>query len=157
MVRYGLRVADSRTGRGLFAERSYTAGELIMHLDGPRYDRDDPIHQTDAGANLLQTGWRTYILLEDPAVFANHSCNPNAGITGNRHLIAIRPIEPGDEICFDYSTTMAENFWTMECRCGDPGCRKVVGDFRHLPREIQIRYLNLGVVQKFIASRYRPS
>lgn len=146
-----LRVAPCNVGRGLFAERAFAPGELILNLEGVRYDRDHPIHLTEFGANLLQTGWRTYIMLEAPAVFANHSCNPNAGIQGNRRMVAIRPIAPGDEICFDYSTTMAENYWTMKCRCGDPICRGVVEDFRKLPVEIQARYLDLGVVQRFIA------
>mgnify|MGYP001827259750 CR=1 FL=1 len=146
-----VRVGSCGLGRGLFAGRGYDPGELILVLCGARYGRDDPIHGTPGGANLLQTGWRTYILLEPPGVFANHSCNPNAGIRGNRRLVAIRPIAAGDEIRFDYSTTMAENFWTMPCRCGDPACRGVVEDFARLPRLIQDRYLRLGIVQGFIA------
>ena len=154
MARESLRIANCSIGRGLFAGRAFAPGELILNLGGSRYDRDHPIHATSWGANLLQTGWRTYILLESPGVFANHSCNPNAGIRSNRRLVAIRPIAPDDEICFDYSTTMDENFWTMSCRCGDPDCRGVVEDFKKLPPEIRARYLALGVVQKFIASRY---
>ena len=150
-----LRIARSNTGHGLFAGRPFAPGDLILTLRGPRYDRDHPIHGTPGGANLLQTGWRTYILLESPGVFANHSCNPNAGIRGNRRLVAIRRIDPDDEIRFDYSTTMAEDYWTLECSCGDPLCRRQVRDFKYLPQEIQARYLDLGVVQKFIARRYR--
>ena len=149
-----LRVAECHTGRGLFAGRAYGPGDLILVFGGPRFDRDHAIHETESGANLLQTGWRTYILPAPPGVFANHSCNPNAGIRGNRRLVAIRPIAPGDEIRFDYSTTMAENNWTMPCRCGEPGCRGVVTDFRHLPPVVRARYLKLEVVQKFIASRF---
>lgn len=149
-----LTVADCPVGRGLFAGRQYASGELILVLEGPRYDRDHPIHGTDLGANLLQTGWRTYILLGAPGVFANHSCHPNAGIAGNRRLVAIAPIAPGDEIRFDYSTTMAENYWTMPCLCGENSCRGLVTDFKDLPPAIRSRYLRLGVVQKFIACRY---
>lgn len=150
-----LRVDNCSIGRGLFAGRIFMPGELILNLRGRRYGREDPIHLTASGANLLQTGWRTYILLEAPGVFANHSCCPNAGIRGNRKLVAIRLIMPGDEIRFDYSTTMAENFWTMPCLCGAPGCRKVVEDFSRLPTGIQDYYLDLGVVQGFIAHKYR--
>jgi len=149
-----LRIAECRHGRGLFAARAFIPGELILNLSGSRYGREHPIHDTARGANLLQTGWRTYIMLESPGVYANHSCNPNAGIQGNRNLVAIRPIASGDEICFDYSTTMAENFWTMPCCCGELCCRGVVEDFGKLPREIRTRYLALGVVQRFIARRY---
>lgn len=149
-----LRVADCSIGRGLFACRAFAPGELILKLGGDHYHRSDPIHETEGGANLLQTGWRSYILLEAPGVFANHSCDPNAGIMANRRLVAIRPIRPNDEICFDYSTTMAENFWTMKCCCGAPFCRGVVRDFKELPPELRRRYLQLGVVQQFIAGTY---
>lgn len=142
-----------RLGRGLFAVRDFEPGEIILRLHGPRYGRNDPIHDTPFGANLLQTGWRTYILLDPPGVFANHSCNPNAGVRDSRTLVAIRAITAGDEICFDYSTTMAENFWTMACACGDPACRGVVEDFEKLPPELQRYYIELDIVQRFIARR----
>lgn len=138
-------------GKGLFAARDYEPGDIILHLAGPAVGREDPIHFTEAGANLLQTGPRSYILLGPPGVFANHSCDPNAGIKANRHLVAIKSITRGQEIRFDYSTTMAEDFWTLECRCGSPRCRGTVTDFRLLPTEVKRRYLELGVVQKFIA------
>ncbi len=153
----GVAVGNCDLGRGLFAARPFAAGELILKLTGPRYDRNDPIHKTPEGANLLQTGWRTYILLQHPGVFANHSCDPNAGIRHNRLLVAIREILPGQEINFDYSTTMAENFWTMPCRCGASNCRGLITDFMNLPREVQDHYLQLGIVQGFIACRSRAS
>ncbi|HPF35162.1 MAG TPA: SET domain-containing protein-lysine N-methyltransferase [Candidatus Krumholzibacteria bacterium] len=151
----GVEVRPCAIGRGLFALRAFAPGELILRLDGPRYEREDPIHATEQGANLLQTGRRTYILLTDPAVFANHSCDPNAGVVENRKLVAIRAIEPEDEITFDYSTTMEEDFWTLECRCGAENCRGKVTDFRNLPEPLRRRYLDLGVVQGFIAVRER--
>lgn len=152
-----VRVGPSNTGTGLFAARTFAAGERILLLHGLRFEREDPIHLTDKGANLLQTGRRTYILLEPPGVYANHSCDPNAGIAGNRALVALRDIPAGEEIRFDYSTTMDEDFWTMECRCGAATCRGVVGDFKTLPPEVQARYLERGVVQGFIARRARAA
>ena len=148
------RVDLCSLGRGLFAARNYRAGELIMVLRGPRRERDDPLHDTPDGANLLQTGQRSYILLGPPGVFANHSCEPNAGIHGNRRLVAIRDIDAGDEIRFDYSTTMDEDLWTMPCRCGAPTCRGVVTDFKLLPETVRRHYLDLGIVQGFIARRW---
>jgi hypothetical protein len=142
-------------GRGLFAARDYQPGQTILNLAGPQVGREDPIHQTEAGANLLQTGPRSYILLGPPGVFANHSCDPNAGIKANRKLVAIKPIARDEEIRFDYSTTMAEDYWTLECRCGSPLCRGTVTDFRLLPEDVKRRYLELGVVQGFIARAER--
>ncbi len=142
-------------GAGLFAARPIRRrARPFCPCAGSRYRRDDPIHDSERGANLLQTGYRTYVLLEPPAVFANHSCDPNAGVVDSRRLVALRDIAPGQEIRFDYSTTMDENFWTMRCRCGVPGCRGTIGDFQALPPEVRRRYLDLGVVPRFIAWRY---
>jgi hypothetical protein len=102
MKRDSVRVADCSIGRGLFAERHFKRGDLILNLGGPRYDRAHPIHGTEGGANLIQTGWRTYIMPDSPGVFTNHSCNPNAGIASKRRLVAIRHIAPGDEILFHH-------------------------------------------------------
>lgn len=150
-----LEIAPCPLGYGLFAMRSFRPGDLILRLFGPRFGREDPIHFTQNGANLLQTGQRSYILLDPPGVFANHSCEPNAGVMANRRLVAIRPIAVGQEIRYDYSTTMDEDFWTMACHCGASTCRGVVTDFRLLPPETKERYLALGVVQRFIARAER--
>jgi hypothetical protein len=141
-------------GRGLFALRPYRPGETILYFAGQRVDADDPLHALAEGANLLQTGRRTYILPEPPGLFANHSCDPNAGIVHNRQLVAIKAIAAGEEIRFDYSTTMDEDGWTMACACGESACRGLVTDFRTLPHEVRRRYLELGVVPGFIARRY---
>jgi len=150
-----LRVADCPLGRGLFAVDGFRENERILVLKGPRYGREDPIHETEEGANLLQTGRRSYILLRELGVFANHSCDPNAGIRSNRHLVAIRDIAAGEEIRFDYSTTMDEDFWTMDCCCGSQSCRGLIRDFHTLPPALRQRYLDLDVVQGFIARRAR--
>ena len=65
-------------------------------------------------------------------------------------MIALRDIEAGEEIRFDYSTCMSERLWTMRCRCGEANCRGIVRDFHDLPAEIRRRYLAAGIVQRFI-------
>lgn len=148
-------VAECSVGRGVFAARRIKVGEMIVRFRGKRVDLDDPLHHTPQAANLLQTGKTTYILPEAPAVLVNHSCRPNAGLMGNRRLVALRDIGEDEEIRFDYSTTMADGLWTMECRCGEPTCRRLVTDFYLLPREVRGHYLTRGVVQGFIACHYR--
>lgn len=148
-------VAACDVGLGVFAARELAPGQTILVFRGPRVEHDDPIHHTPLGANLLQTGARTYIMPEPPGVLVNHSCDPNAGLIGNRRLIALRPIAAGQEIRYDYSTTMADGLWSLACLCGAPHCRRTVRDFRELPPEVRDRYLGLGVVQGFIARRVR--
>jgi hypothetical protein len=92
----------------------------------------------------IQIGPNQYIDTQPPGVFANHSCAPNAGIRNDRDLLALRDIPTGEEIRYDYSTTMDEKSFTVACRCGPPGCRQVVTDFAELPAGIQEYYLSRG-------------
>jgi len=101
----------------------------------------------------IQVGPDRYIDTLAPGVFANHSCAPNAGVRNDRDLVALRDIPPGEEIRYDYSTTMDEKSFTMVCRCGAPGCRQVVTDFADLPAAIQDFYLSQRLVMSFIARR----
>ena len=101
----------------------------------------------------LQIGPNEYIDSQEPGVLVNHACFPNAGIRNDRFLMAIQDILPGQEIFFDYSTTMDEDNWTLECKCGSPNCRHIIKDFRYLPIDVQRKYLKLNIVQSFIAKK----
>jgi SET domain-containing protein len=70
--------------------------------------------------------------------FMNHSCDPNAAIRG-REVVAIRRIEPWEQITFDYNTTEFEMAEPFDCRCGtDRGVGQVAG-FRLLDRHARER------------------
>ena len=144
-------VADCDVGKGLFAAREFLPGERILLLTGQRIGLADAIAKGDRECDAMQVGPAEYLDLEAPGVYTNHSCDPNAGIMHDHQLVALRPIRRGEEIRFDYSTTMDEDRWTMACDCRSPHCRRVVEDFELLPDHVQSRYLSLGVVQTFIA------
>ncbi|MBI2573367.1 SET domain-containing protein-lysine N-methyltransferase [Candidatus Woesearchaeota archaeon] len=58
--------------------------------------------------------------------FVNHSCNPNAGIHGQIFLVAMREIEAGEEITFDYAVVLADiapQDCEFDCHCGAISCR----------------------------------
>lgn len=146
----GIYVAQCDVGKGVFAARPFAPGEYILRFAGPRTDSRDPIHYTPQGANLLQVGTTAYILPRPRGLYVNHSCEPNAGLRGTRTLVAVRHIAVGEEIRFDYSTTMAEDLWTMECMCHAESCRRVIRDFHLLPETQQSQYLALGIVPRFV-------
>jgi len=62
----------------------------------------------------------------EPADYVNHSCDPNCGfLDSSVILVAMRDIEPGEEITFDYAMTgtlagMGDEF---DCTCGATLCR----------------------------------
>jgi hypothetical protein len=141
-------VAPGLAGTGVFVDRAYARGEVVLDIHGP-------IH---SGAELDVIGFRPgyplqieldqYMVVVEPFVFCNHCCDPNGGITPDLKLVAVRDIAAGEEVCFDYSSTMLEdNSWTMECGCKTAKCRGKVEDFDRLPAEAQ-RYLleHVGVM-----------
>ena len=141
-------------GRGLFATKLIKKGEQILKFTGPIISLEEALLKpTNKLSCPLQIGPTEYIDIQEPGVLANHSCSPNAGIKNDYYLVAIEDILRGKEIFYDYSTTMDKDNWTLECKCGSPNCRHIIGDFRHLPSEVQKRYLDLNIVQSFIATK----
>jgi SET domain-containing protein len=137
------------TGRGVFAALLIPADSVIMSYTGPllRY------HQTTSATLALQIGPDLYIGESGQADdFVNHSCQPNAGmrIDGTDvQLIALRDIPPGEQITFDYSTTMDEDDFEFDCLCGSQECRGKIRDFKHLPAELREAYARRGIVPEY--------
>ena len=140
-------------GLGLFAARPLQAGERILDFRGPLIDFAATVAKGDRECDALQIGPDLYLDLEDPGRYANHSCDPNAGVRNDGvTLVAVRPIRPGEEIRFDYSTTMDDDHWAMECSCGSPRCRGRVLDFRWLPNPRKLEYIAMGIVPSFLVA-----
>ncbi|MGO9411037.1 MAG: SET domain-containing protein [Spirochaetia bacterium] len=145
-----LVVRSATHGRGVFTEELIRVGARIIRFTGPflRYE------QTSASTYALQIGPDLYIGASggfDDLV--NHSCEPNAGlrIEGTTvDLYAVRDIEAGEEILFDYSTTLDEDDFTMRCQCGAPSCRGTIGDGKYLPEDLWRKYLSLGIIPEYV-------
>lgn len=58
--------------------------------------------------------------------FFNHSCNPNAGFSGQITLVAMRHIQKGEEITFDYAMCESDSHYRIRCICRIEQCRKVI-------------------------------
>jgi len=151
----GVYVAQGVSGPGIFAARDLAEGDLLFRFSGAIITLSQAIAKREAGRKVLQIAPPTYIDLEPPGAFANHSCEPNAGLRDLVCGFALRSIATGEEIFFDYSATMSEQNWTMTCRCGSPICRGVIADFHDLPPDLQRRYIDMRIVQPFIVAEWR--
>ena len=58
-------------------------------------------------------------------IFSNHSCEPNIGVLGQIVFVAMRDIEPGEELTHDWATTDDDDY-TLACNCGAAACRKTL-------------------------------
>ena len=64
------------------------------------------------------------VLCWDHARFVNHSCEPTCLSAGYDFEIAIRDIQPGEELTDDYGTlNLREDF---VCACSSPRCRQII-------------------------------
>jgi hypothetical protein len=150
-------VTDCTLGKGVFAAVPIRRGEVIFTFEGRVISLEEVLAKGEQQSNPIQIGAQTYLDIESPGVYINHSCDPNAGIRNDTILVALRDIARDEQICFDYSTSMSENLWTMECKCFRPQCRGLIQDFHYLPEELKARYLSLGIVQTFIVWQWRET
>ncbi|MFH0713194.1 MAG: SET domain-containing protein [Candidatus Micrarchaeota archaeon] len=151
----GLVLRKTKNGKGAFATRLFKAEEEILEFKGKLFSYSElPVPYNSVEDHFVQVGPKLYLGpsggIDD---FVNHSCDPNAGLRflGRKFvLVAIRDITAGEEVTFDYSTTMDEDEWELQCNCGSKKCRRVIRDFKYLPREIQKKYISAKVVPEFI-------
>jgi len=159
-------VEDSRFGKGCYATMPIREGETICFFTGEETTWKESEIRYIKGLDRLddpfQISETKYLELYEPYIYFNHSCNPNSGFRGENEMIAIRDINPGKEITYDYSTVTWDDRWArihgawiMECRCEEENCRKIVGDFLTIPGPQRIEYLKLGVVPNFIIKKIK--
>lgn len=150
-----LEVRPTRFGKGVFARKEFLPGEKILQFRGRIYSKKEYLSKVNPEkCHYMQIDSEVFLgPTTSPDNFVNHCCEPNAGlkvVNGKAFLVAINSIHVDQEITFDYSTSMAEDHWEMDCACGVPACRSRVRDFKYIPKEVQTRYLQLGIVPDFV-------
>jgi hypothetical protein len=125
------RIGRSRTGLGLFATKPIKKGAKIVRYFGPLLDsrkkKDDAIENK----YLFELNGRWTIdgsVRENIARYINHACKPNAesDVSARKRKVVIRAIkniEPGDEINYDYGTDYFKAYLKpIGCKCA--ACEK---------------------------------
>lgn len=148
----GLKVVRSSIhGYGIIALRPIAEGATIMEGDGVPYHIDDDFDDTYAlimysGEEGAGDDPSMLLDLTDQTRWINHSCDPNTEVdvrydpstdTGVAWWIALRDIEPGEELTYDYAfdPSVAE-----PCACGSRQCRGVIVDadfIDQLPKKLR--------------------
>jgi SET domain-containing protein len=143
-------VQPSRFGKGLFAQNNIKAKTVICNITGVPLSFAETVLLGEKESHSLQVYKDKYVLCDPPFLYSNHSCNPNCAINNKMQLYARKNISVGEELLWDYSTSMLERHWTMQCYCNNKNCRSVVIDFDLLPYDIQEKYLKENIVLPFI-------
>src|SRR5215510_459744 len=120
------RIGRSRTGLGLFANKPIKKGTRIIRYFGPLLDCNKEEDDAIENKYLFQLTNRWTIdgaVRENIARYINHSCKPNAESDvkprkGKVFIVAIKNIEPGEEINYDYGTEyFKEYIKPIGCLC----------------------------------------
>ncbi len=131
-------------GWGVFALEPIAEGCLVLPIEGQILRGSDLTDDLLA----LQIGEDEWLasdgtLLDD---MVNHSCSPNVGFRdGQPILYALRDIQPGEEICWDYSTSISEPGWSMICCCGSSQCRGIIRPWPELTRDDRQRLRSIAL------------
>jgi hypothetical protein len=120
------RVGRSKTGLGLFATKPIKKGSKIIRYFGPMLDcykkKDDAVENK----YLFQITKRWTVdgsVRKNIARYINHACKPNAesdvSVRKRKIIIrAIKNIEPGEEINYDYGTDYFKEYLKpIGCKC----------------------------------------
>lgn len=120
------RIGRSKTGLGLFATKPIKKGDKIIRYIGPMLDcrkkKDDAVENK----YLFQITKRWTVdgsVRKNIARYINHACKPNAESDVSKKKLrivirAIKDIEPGEEINYDYGTEYFKEFLKpIGCKC----------------------------------------
>ena len=131
-------------GWGSFATAPIIKGETVAafggwvmthaQLESLSLDRQHRSIQIDADLYLVSDE------TPEPGDMLNHSCEPNCGLAGSQILVAMRDIEPGEELSFDYAMCDASDYDEFRCLCGTTTCRGVVSGSDWRSPELQAKY-----------------
>ena len=120
------RVGRSRTGLGLFATKPIKKGSKIIRYFGPLLDSKKKEEDAIENKYLFELTNRWTIdgsVRKNVARYINHACRPNAesDVKPRKRKVfirAIKNIEPGEEINYDYGTDYFKAYLKpIGCKC----------------------------------------
>jgi len=87
----------------------------------------------------------------------NHSCEPNAGFNGQIFLVAMRDIDPGEEVTFDYAMVLGGgDSYKLDCLCGKNACRKEITNEDWKNPKLQEKYRG-GYFQWYLEEKIKKA
>lgn len=108
------RIGRSRTGLGLFATKEIAKGSTIIRYWGPKISSKLADEMENKYLFEINSRWTVDgSIRRNTARYINHACKPNAesDVIGHKIIIrAIKVIQPGDEITYDYGKNYFNTF-----------------------------------------------
>lgn len=150
-----VRIAEEKGGYAVYAAEPISKGELLVMWSGTLVDgtKLDTLPNAFRRHSLQVEDDLFLVSLTDcePADYVNHSCNPNAGLSGQISLVSMRDIQAGEEITYDYAMSDGSDYDEFPCSCGAPQCRGHVGGKDWRNEALWVRYA--GYYSPYLAGR----
>jgi uncharacterized protein len=131
-------------GWGSFAVEPISRGETVAGFGGFTVTRSAldalPVERQGRSLQVDDDLYLVSAVSAEPGDLVNHSCEPNCGIVGSILVVAMRDIEPGEELSFDYAMADASDYDEFTCECGASSCRITVTGSDWRDPELQERY-----------------
>jgi SET domain-containing protein len=124
---------------GCYTTAFIASGSKVIEYTGPRIskDRADELYADSPTTYLFGLGnGATVIDGHGTAMFLNHSCDPNCETDekdGHIWIRAIRDIEPGEELVYDYNLYDGDES-PATCNCGANDCRQTMYSHAEIKR-----------------------
>lgn len=138
-------IGNTNKGKGVIAIEAIQKDELIAVFDGEVYFAESESKLPDISGDYACPFHKYWYRDGKPSSYSrrmNHSCEPNCGIKNLFQIVAMRTIQPGEELTFDYGMICNSDWENPEgkCLCGSPNCRGKILPYRKLPESVKDGY-----------------
>jgi hypothetical protein len=98
----------------------------------------------------IQSGSNQHItLVPEFLQYCNHSCYPNIFFDIDKmQIIALKDIEPNEELCFFYPSTELDMAQPFVCFCGSKDCLQNIKGAKYLPVHVLAKYRLTHFIQQ---------
>lgn len=167
----GIVLKDCGYGYGMFASKSFKAGETLYRKNYTLISDEERtfLIRTNQGDFKISTATHSVIMGKGKRALytfdahINHSCNPNTYSKTTPEMVtnceydqvASKDIKEGDELTCDYNLfdyyCPEKNI--VECHCGSDNCRKSITGFKGLPLSEQLELLprvDISIQEQFL-------
>ena len=128
-----LRFISDEVGYGVFATALIRRGTITwvrddfdILLSKEKFEQLEPVYRTLADKYAYLDAEGVYVLCWYIAKYVNHSCHPNCLGGTAEFEVAVRDVQPSDELRCDYATLNLDQAESFQCRCGARNCRGTI-------------------------------
>src|SRR5215475_6038343 len=136
--------SSSLHGAGVYTTTPIKKSTLILEYTGPRLTaKECEGMYADTEVTYLFAMDDENVIIDGfgMAAFVNHACDPNCEtdqIDDRIWIIALRDIEQGEELTYDYNLFDGDPGEKAPCYCGMKGCRRTMFSEEEITRQKKI-------------------